>query len=364
MGSRLHSRTKKAISPDFEPQSPSPSSMLPVKLKTLEDDSEPEDLRSTPSEYDRKDSANRAISPKRKRDSFEEVASSSPLKPDTTTTDKRTRYEKIGEHVTEIPSTPERGATPVPINSPSSTHNPNGVINLEDEDECLGLPASQSLSELDRSVQPVTSHPEHPSTLDYDLPSPEGGWDDDRDVHAAPSPELYSTKQQQARIEDTQYLLTAQTQIPDFSVAEPDGGWDSLLPSSPSPTSPSQRHPALATTTSTAATVQTTDNLTKSDSDPTELRAWIQMHFQRNVPSNLVTQALKSTTMDPILAKDVLDHLVDGRGIPSDVAGIWTEQDDKDLRGNDGRKVKRVTEKHGAQAFEERWEFLEEWDGV
>ncbi len=97
MGSRLHSRTKKAISPDFEPQSPSPSSMLPVKLKTLEDDSEPEDLRSTPSEYDRKDSANRAISPKRKRDSFEEVASSSPLKPDTTTTDKRTRYEKIGE---------------------------------------------------------------------------------------------------------------------------------------------------------------------------------------------------------------------------------------------------------------------------
>lgn len=361
MGSRLHSRTKKAISPDFEPQSPSLSSMLPVQLKTLEDDGEPEDLRSTSSKYDRKDSANRAISPKRKRDSFEEVASSSPLRPDTLTINKRPRHKKTGELITEIPSTPERGSTPILISSP---HNLNGVINLEDEDECLGLPASQSLSEPDRSVQTVKSRPEPPSTFDYDLPSPEGGWDNDCDIPAAPSPELFSTKQQQARTEDTQHLLTAQTQIPDFSVAEPDGGWDSLLPSSPSPTSPSQRHPALATATSPAATVQTTDNLTKSDSDPTELRAWIQMHFQRNIPSNLVTQALKSTTMDPILAKDVLDHLVQGRGIPSDVAGIWTEQDDKDLRGNDGRRIKRLTEKHGAQAFEKRWEFLEEWDGV
>lgn len=333
--------------------------------KSQSRDPQPEDFRSTSSNFDRKDSANGVISPKRKRDSFEEVASSSPLKPNTPTLNKRPRYTKTDEQVTEIPSTPERGPTPIPINSPTPTRNLDNVVKLEDEDDVFGLPASQSLSEPDRSGQTTTSHAEPPLTPDYDLPSPVGGWDDD-DVPAAAAaaPELSTTQQRQGAIEDTQYLLTAKTQIPDFAVPEPDGGWDTLLSSSSLPTFPSQSHPDPTTATSTAAAVPKTDNQTNSDSDTTELRAWIQTHLQRNVPSKLITQALKATTMDPILAKNVLDHLVQGRGIPSDMAGVWTEQDDEDLRGNDGRRVKRVTEKHGMEAFEERWEFLEEWDEV
>jgi len=363
MVSLLPSRTKKEISPELELPSPSLRSMPPSKSQSREEDPKPEDVRSTSSNYDRKDSANSVISPKRKRDSFEEVASSSPLKPNTPTLNKRPRYTKTDEQVTEIPSTPERGTTPIPINSPTPNHTLDHVVNLEDEDDVFGLPASQSLSEPDRSGQTTTTHPDHPLTLDYDLPSPEGGWDDDH-VLVAAATELSTTQQRQGATEDTQYLLTAQTQIPDFSVPKPDGGWDTLLPSSSSSTTPAESHPAPTNTNSTTAAVPKTDNQTNSNSDTSELRAWIQTHLQRNIPLNLITQALKSTTMDPILAKNVLDNLVEGRGIPSDMAGVWTEQDDEDLRGNDGRRVKRVTEKHGTEAFEERWEFLEEWDGV
>jgi TRF2-interacting telomeric protein/Rap1 - C terminal domain len=44
-----------------------------------------------------------------------------------------------------------------------------------------------------------------------------------------------------------------------------------------------------------------------------------------------------------------------------DQRGVWTEQDDHDLEGGDGRGIKRVEEKHGWGGWggcEERLEFL------
>lgn len=363
MVSPLPSRTKKAISPELESQFPSLRSTRPAIPQSPERHGQPRNLPSMSFDYDGKGSTIVPISPKRKRDSVGEIASSSPLKPETPALNKRPRYKETGGQITEIPSTPERGATPIAFSSPSPSYNLDEVVDLEVEDDVLGAPASQSLSEPDRSGQTTTSHPEPPLTLNYDLPSPEGGWNSD-DVLPALSPDLSTTQKQQDTTEDTQQLLIAQTQIPDLSVPEPDGGWDTLLGSLSLPNSPSQSHPTPTTTDSNAVALPQSDNHTNSNSDTTELRAWIEKHLQRNMPSNLIIKALKSTTMDPMLAKAVLDLLVQGKGIPNDVAGVWTEQDDEDLRGNDGRRIKRVTEKHGTKAFEERWEFLEEWDGV
>lgn len=364
MGSPLPNRMKKAISPELEPQYLSLRSTEAVHSRSLNHDDQFKDVRVTASMSDRKDTAKGSISPKRKRDSFEEVASSSPIfRPDTPMLNKRPRYEQTDKQITEIPSTPERSPTPIPINSTSPHHNLDSVIDLEDNDDLLGLPASQSLSEPDRSGhtgKTTTTNPDRPLTLDYDLPSPEGGWDGE-DLLVPPI-EVFLTEQRQGNIEDTQQLLTAQTQIPDFSVPEPDGGWDTIMPSSPLPTSPSQsNYPAPRIIGATAIDVPEACHQAKSNST-TELNAWIQTHLKQNIPSNLITQALKSTTMDPILAEVILDDLVEGKGIRGDMAGVWTEQDDKDLRANDGRRVKRVTEKHGTEGFYERWQFLEDWD--
>ena len=328
MVSPLPSRKKQATSPEFVPQTPSPWSTQAVESPSLNDGDQPQDIWALSSRYARKEAAHGGITPKRKRDSFEEVASSSPLKPDPPTFNKRPRYQNTDEQVIEIPSTPERGPTPMSLNPPSQSDNWDQVIDLEDDDNLLGLPASQTLSEPDRSGQTITTPLDPPLTFDNDLPSP--------------------------REHTTQESLTAQTETIDFSIPEPDGGWDTILRSSTSSTSPSH----------STGDMPQANNQANLNSNTSELDAWIQTHLKQNIPPNLITQALKSTTMDPILATAILDDLVAGKGIPSDVPGVWAGQDDEDLGADDGRRVKRVLEKHGAKNFNERWSFLEEWGGA
>ncbi|PYH98801.1 hypothetical protein BO71DRAFT_315458 [Aspergillus ellipticus CBS 707.79] len=71
-----------------------------------------------------------------------------------------------------------------------------------------------------------------------------------------------------------------------------------------------------------------------------------------------ILEALKCTSMDPDVADKVLAYLVAGKDIPDDMPGVWTPEDDRAVEGTDARAIKRVIEKHGADAYNSRWEYL------
>lgn len=103
-----------------------------------------------------------------------------------------------------------------------------------------------------------------------------------------------------------------------------------------------------------------------SDDDPEgedmeqDIDAWIdeRLHTGKAQHEEQIHQALRCTSMDPELADRVLAILVEGKPIPDDMPGVWTPEDDKCIEGNETRGIQRVMEKHGTEAFNNRWEYL------
>ena len=63
------------------------------------------------------------------------------------------------------------------------------------------------------------------------------------------------------------------------------------------------------------------------------------------------------------LADVVYTNLEKKEGIPKDIKGVWTKEDDELLMGTDARGIKRVLEKHGQRSMDERFECLGVWNG-
>ncbi|KAJ5287453.1 hypothetical protein N7478_003139 [Penicillium angulare] len=90
-----------------------------------------------------------------------------------------------------------------------------------------------------------------------------------------------------------------------------------------------------------------------------DVNDWIDAQLGRgNIELSLVLQALQCTSMNPEYAERVLEHCAAGKGIPTDMPGVWTPEDDRCLEAEDGRAVKMVYEKHGEDFFNARWEYL------
>ncbi|KAL4970881.1 putative transcription factor Rap1 [Aspergillus stella-maris] len=86
--------------------------------------------------------------------------------------------------------------------------------------------------------------------------------------------------------------------------------------------------------------------------------AWIDDRLSKGKGTEeQIIEAMRCTSMDPELADKVLETLVAGKGIPTDMRGVWTAEDDKYLEAQDSRQVQRVLEKHG-DLFSSRWEYL------
>ena len=176
---------------------------------------------------------------------------------------------------------------------------------------------------------------------DFDVPPPQEGWDDEN-PNAEPSEsgsriesgatEAHDTPR--AHRSETQAILQKQTQSPDFTVAEPVGGWDSP----PTPAS--------------------SDNESEALDVDIQTDAWIDVHINEKFSEEQVTAALKSCTMDTSLAEEVLKHLESEGNIPDDRRGVWTEVDDEDLGSPDARTIQKLEKKHGADGIKARWDFL------
>jgi telomeric repeat-binding factor 2-interacting protein 1 len=92
--------------------------------------------------------------------------------------------------------------------------------------------------------------------------------------------------------------------------------------------------------------------------DVTDIETWIDQRVARGAKEWHVLNALHCASMDPERADKVLEYLTAGKGIPSDMPGVWTAEDDECVQAMEHSRVQRALTKHGAQAYQERWEFL------
>ena len=199
-------------------------------------------------------------------------------------------------------------------------------------------------------------------SIGLDIPPPDEGWGDleeteslqvrtrDDDHERNESPDLAALA---ALAPDTQALFRDRTQSPDLGIPDPDDANDSLRPSSP-PKIP-RLHQDAESDTSTAELSAQAD-------------AWIDSYVAQGFSVDTVLAAFKSTSHDSELTEKVLEHLrkqkeqsgqADHDELPHDWQGVWTASDDEDLSSTDARQINRLQVKHGAEALNNRWEFLD-----
>lgn len=198
-----------------------------------------------------------------------------------------------------------------------------------------------------RQASPILSEPENAAittqaifqeptqSVDFDVPPPEG-WDD-KEEQALEN----TVPRRRTQIMDTQGS-NGTTQTPDFSMPEPDGGWNSdhRLSSPESPDFPP------------------VDDLDQTEINA-RLDAWIDGHVAAGCSADEAISALECTSLDDCLADEVLEYMkMDRRQIPPEQRGVWTEGDDEDLGSTDARRILRVEEKHGKKLIRLRWDFL------
>ena len=304
----------------------------------------------------------------------EEIPSSSPIQG--RLSPKRRRPD-VSEMPREIASTPEgspqysgkRACSPLFIDNDdeSEEDNSGSEADVNETGSPIGQDPSETPSKPRRGARDTQSLFREPTLpIDFDVPPPGEDWDEeeleyqntnrmfDFDVHppkegwddenpsAEPSEsgsrlETDATEAHDARRanrSETQAIFQKQTQSPDFTVAEPVGGWD--LPPMPA----------------------SSDNESEALDVDIQTDAWIDAHINEKFSEEQVTTALKACTMDTSLAEEVLKHLESKGSIPDNRRGVWTEMDDENLGSPDARTIQKLEKKHGADGIKARWDFL------
>ncbi|KAF8857978.1 hypothetical protein BDZ45DRAFT_690436 [Acephala macrosclerotiorum] len=99
---------------------------------------------------------------------------------------------------------------------------------------------------------------------------------------------------------------------------------------------------------------------TQSHPESSDLQTRVDTWVQLGYPQDIVIEALEATSMEPEADGDaghVMQALMEERGIPEDMAGVWTRRDDEALR-RDHSDFGRVVTKHGLQRCKRRKAFL------
>lgn len=305
----------------------------------------------------------------------EEVPSSSPLVK--APSPKRMRKDGAAPPQ-EIASTPNSS----PARRIKKEESPLFISSSDDDDGDSGQGPGLDVGESPLGKQPsdTLSEPDHVNAntqamlrdvtqeVDFNVPPPEDGWDDesayireptqqidlriaspeedwnDEDLGAEASSDSDSTvlgaRSQRTAVQETQAILRDKTPALDFEVADPEGGWEHVIPSSPPPIPSSPRAESEV-----------------SDIDA-QTESWINAHAVGGVSIDLVIMILKAASMNTSLAAKVLKSMEGTEEIPRKTRGVWTESDDEDLGSTDARKIQRLESKHGKDCLTARWEFL------
>ncbi|KAL1861213.1 hypothetical protein Plec18170_001728 [Paecilomyces lecythidis] len=91
-----------------------------------------------------------------------------------------------------------------------------------------------------------------------------------------------------------------------------------------------------------------------------EIDHWIDTRVSTGKAQNeqQAIHALRCTCIDLDLADVVLKYLAKGKGIPQNMPGVWTPEDDRCLLGSNAREVERSIEKHGMELAKIRKTYL------
>ena len=242
---------------------------------------------------------------------------------------------------------------------------------------------------------------------DFDLAEPKNGWDDEQDEDGEAVNSLagkpVTAEDNDSRVESqddedfeeevpteghdqdkgsngpqqkpphphpaTQAILSAETQDPDLSLPDPEGGWDALLsPTSAPPSEPDiqslvdQQLLAESQRTSPPPPPRTRQKSPTPDY-ALQVEGFIAHHVSLGHSEDSILLALKAANMDPALSSQALKAMKKSGGseIPGDMKGVWTEKDDGDFESGDARKVARVEKKHGSEGVVARFEFMTEY---
>ena len=90
---------------------------------------------------------------------------------------------------------------------------------------------------------------------------------------------------------------------------------------------------------------------------------WLKKCTNDGFAEDDAEKAIMASSMDFVLADKVLARQRKEGRFPTNMKGVWTEEDDDCLNGsNDARKIRMVIKKHGQRGCDERHEFLREYE--
>ncbi|KAL8738289.1 MAG: hypothetical protein Q9181_000878, partial [Wetmoreana brouardii] len=201
---------------------------------------------------------------------------------------------------------------------------PEGGWDDEEDDQGDG---AQKITRRKRATddrRPGNSDEEDEGEEDQELPEEHSaiGEDEEDEENNANDAAIPDTKPSSSRNDrhTIQAILNAETQLPDFSLAEPEGGWDSLLPSSP-PTSSRHSDPDIQSQVDQQLLFEYHSSPAKPKS-PTpdyalQVDEFIDGHISQGYDEDSILVALKATNMDPGLSSRVLEAMRrDGERLP------------------------------------------------
>ena len=220
----------------------------------------------------------------------------------------------------------------------------------------LGQQPSESLSEPDRTVRASTQALFQAATpdIDFDLALPQGGWGGDEVADHADQSESeseYGSGREKAPAPDTQAILQSTVPVPDLSIPDPDDPWNSFNP----PSSPPLIMPSSPVAESESSSAQQAELDAKID-------ALLKDRMEQGYSPEQVIAVLNSTCTNIPLTEQVLQQMGPQSAnfaLPSNMRGVWTTEDDKNLHSSDAREVARLEPKHGAANVNARHEWLE-----
>jgi hypothetical protein len=120
---------------------------------------------------------------------------------------------------------------------------------------------------------------------------------------------------------------------------------------------PTRRKPKTTVPRSSPHEDSSTQSQTDSQKDK-ELIAFIDRHVGLGYPQHVVIEALESTTMTTGNAAIVMEALTSSSGIPDNIQGVWTTEDDAALEDVESDEFERVAMKHGARNLAQRQKFF------
>ncbi|KAF2416704.1 hypothetical protein EJ08DRAFT_574196, partial [Tothia fuscella] len=130
----------------------------------------------------------------------------------------------------------------------------------------------------------------------------------------------------------TQAIVAAETQVHDFDIPEPEEGFaEDSEEEDDDEIDPQEQH----------------DQDLLDQQLQLEADAGLEEYIAKGYSEQDVITACEATSGNRDLIELVLKSLRNGRGVPKDVRGVWSEEDDAHLQGSDARMIKRVEGKHG-----------------